>query len=752
MMAGGQRLGSPAVSGKYDSWLYPFIDSIDAKGYRCDFVTVHAYWNSSPTNFMSSLKAIYNRTKRPLWITEFNYGANWTTETWPTSDRSISTNNYEHERAWMAELIPLLDAAPYVERYFIYNWVQDCRMVYVSVSNHTKCTGGCTAAKKAEDAARITAIKSAGGKYVKTVNDTLEYYITPAGNAYANTTTSQLAYTGAYDITPSFKYQPPYSLAYTYTSATQTVNLTWKNYNGIQTDNTSVERSYNDGDFISVGTISSTATTSQSFNDVLQNLPAGVYVYRIHNHDSDGAERYSSTVVVIKGTDITSTYIANPSFEYSAAGTKLSAPFKTSNTADAGIYGWTQTLANTNYVDIQVMDAATDNASLYGKRVNPDDGTYYYFYRHGWANTGVLVDKLTTTTLATLPAGVYTLCCKFKGAEAYSNDTEHYGKGSTLQLSVIENGTTLGTGTTASEVFKSYIYNSAVTYTYFNTVGWTTLYRIFKVSTPGVVNFVFQTNAKGGVRTDLCLDNVRIYSIPPTIILDENSDYTPAENQNVNVKLIRSLKVGHWNTLCLPFGVTNSDIATVFGTGAQVANFTGVTLNDNSSSTLNFTTVNAAIEANEPCLIKVTTAPGSYILPNVSLTANGVSDIVQTGTNSSLNQKVTATMIGTYSNITVPTPDSYIISSDKFYFVDGAVTLKPFRAYFKVPALTANAKALNVNVDGQTTAVEGINADDNGSCGNVYNLSGQLVRKNANTLGGLTKGVYIINGKKMVVK
>jgi hypothetical protein len=139
-------------------------------------------------------------------------------------------------------------------------------------------------------------------------------------------------------------------------------------------------------------------------------------------------------------------------------------------------------------------------------------------------------------------------------------------------------------------------------------------------------------------------------------------------------------------------------------------------------------------------------------LPNVSLTANGVSDIVQTGTNSSLNQKVTATMIGTYSNITVPTPDSYIISSDKFYFVDGAVTLKPFRAYFKVPALTANAKALNVNVDGQTTAVEGINADDNGSCGNVYNLSGQLVRKNANTLGGLTKGVYIINGKKMVVK
>src|SRR5574344_1163747 len=129
MMATGKRLGSPAVSGNLSGWLYPFIDSIDSKGYRCDFVAVHAYWNSNPTNFMNSLKSISDRTGRPLWITEFNYGANWTSEWWPASDHSITTANWERERAWMAELIPLLEAAPYVERYYIYNWVQDCRMV-----------------------------------------------------------------------------------------------------------------------------------------------------------------------------------------------------------------------------------------------------------------------------------------------------------------------------------------------------------------------------------------------------------------------------------------------------------------------------------------------------------------------------------------------------------------------------------------------------------------------------------------------
>jgi len=42
-----------------------------------------------------------------------------------------------------------------------------------------------------------------------------------------------------------------------------------------------------------------------------------------------------------------------------------------------------------------------------------------------------------------------------------------------------------------------------------------------------------------------------------------------------------------------------------------------------------------------------------------------------------------------------------------------------------------------------------INVIDNA---NIYNINGQLVRKNAKSLEGLPKGIYIVNGKKVAVK
>ena len=35
---------------------------------------------------------------------------------------------------------------------------------------------------------------------------------------------------------------------------------------------------------------------------------------------------------------------------------------------------------------------------------------------------------------------------------------------------------------------------------------------------------------------------------------------------------------------------------------------------------------------------------------------------------------------------------------------------------------------------------------------NIYSINGQLVRRNANTLDNLPKGIYIVNGKKHIVK
>ena len=55
-------------------------------------------------------------------------------------------------------------------------------------------------------------------------------------------------------------------------------------------------------------------------------------------------------------------------------------------------------------------------------------------------------------------------------------------------------------------------------------------------------------------------------------------------------------------------------------------------------------------------------------------------------------------------------------------------------------------------VSGNTNGIAAIDADAKTVNGNVYNLSGQLVRHNAASLDGLAHGVYVVNGKKVVVK
>lgn len=131
MMRTGLRIGSPAVTN--NSWIYAFMDSCKARNYRVDFVAYHAYWGGkSPANWYNDLKAIHDRTGRPLWITEWNNGANWTTESWPTSDHSLSAANAAKQLADLKGILTVLDTAHFIERYSIYNWVQDCRAMILA--------------------------------------------------------------------------------------------------------------------------------------------------------------------------------------------------------------------------------------------------------------------------------------------------------------------------------------------------------------------------------------------------------------------------------------------------------------------------------------------------------------------------------------------------------------------------------------------------------------------------------------------
>ncbi len=64
---------------------------------------------------------------------------------------------------------------------------------------------------------------------------------------------------------------------------------------------------------------------------------------------------------------------------------------------------------------------------------------------------------------------------------------------------------------------------------------------------------------------------------------------------------------------------------------------------------------------------------------------------------------------------------------------------------------TIKVFASKEEMDGYITGVNGVTTDTRKSA-DVYTINGQLVRKNASNLLGLPKGIYVVGGKKVVVK
>ncbi len=114
----GMRIGSPAPTDA--GWLKNYIGHCNDMAYRCDFVAIHCYWGANEANdgnaWYNKLKAIYDATKRPIWITEWAYGASWTNESWPSG----WSDKLEQNRWRIKDIMKKLEEAPFVERYAYY--------------------------------------------------------------------------------------------------------------------------------------------------------------------------------------------------------------------------------------------------------------------------------------------------------------------------------------------------------------------------------------------------------------------------------------------------------------------------------------------------------------------------------------------------------------------------------------------------------------------------------------------------------
>lgn len=132
MVQTGLRLGSPATTSF--TWLYNFMEQCKKRNYRVDYVVVHAYWGGmSASEWYRDLKAVHDRTGRPIWIKEWNNGANWTKESWPSDKQE----QYAKQLRDLTAIVGMLDTCSFIERYSLYNWVEDKRMVIDKSGNLT---------------------------------------------------------------------------------------------------------------------------------------------------------------------------------------------------------------------------------------------------------------------------------------------------------------------------------------------------------------------------------------------------------------------------------------------------------------------------------------------------------------------------------------------------------------------------------------------------------------------------------------
>lgn len=212
--------------------------------------------------------------------------------------------------------------------------------------------------------------------------------------------------------------------------------------------------------------------------------------------------------------------------------------------------------------------------------------------------------------------------------------------------------------------------------------------------------------------------------------LNESTDFSIARDiYNVNPTVTKSMTANVWNTFVVPFDM---DIPSGW-TVKEPTDFDGSTLFFSNAS---------SIVAGKPYIVKPTEAVTSFSATGVTLKKDLEPTTVGEGT--------TVTMTGTYSKIDAivySTQTSYVIGIkdgvSSLYKVNSDVSLKPFRAYFTIPGVSSARIALSF--DDETTGIKNLTPALSEGEGAVYDLQGRRVAQP-------TKGLYIVNGKKVMVK
>ena len=209
------------------------------------------------------------------------------------------------------------------------------------------------------------------------------------------------------------------------------------------------------------------------------------------------------------------------------------------------------------------------------------------------------------------------------------------------------------------------------------------------------------------------------------------------------------MKNGSWNTLCLPFNLTNF-------TGTPLADATVMKFKyedsgfANGTLTLEFASAANKIEAGKPYIVKWDNGD-----PIVNPEFAGVT--VKNTAAMTINPHGDVSFVGSYDPVSIGSEGDktklYMGANNTLYYPNGEMTIGACRAYFQLNNgivagdLANGVRSIVLNFDDEATGIVSIAQETEIVKEGWFSLNGMKLDKQPTT-----KGLYIQNGRKVIVK